>query len=63
MARDVLDLVSDLRIDLDLVGIYIAQSHSPILHSRIKLMLESFKRHATYQQETIHLQEQNWEEQ
>lgn len=54
--------MSDLRTDLDLVGIYMAQTRNTIVHKRLKFVIDSFLRHVNYQEQTQDLAERIWSE-
>jgi hypothetical protein len=40
-AKKLADIVNDLTLDLDLVGIYLAQYEATVLHNRLIVVIES----------------------
>lgn len=45
IAKTMIDLVNDYTIDLDMVGIYLAQQTSPLLYNRIDTVIDSARYH------------------
>lgn len=55
VAKKIVELVNDLTIDLDLVGLYVAQQSSSVLFNRIQVVAESaqYEKEAQYDRQHI----------
>lgn len=45
VAKKLIALVNDLTIDLDLVGVYLAQQTSSVLYNRLDIVIDSARTH------------------
>jgi hypothetical protein len=60
VAVQILTAISDIRLDLTLLGRYLAQVPRPIVHARLNLVIDSMRKHIGYIEGTAEMTEELW---